>query len=120
MGVTESGTLHGRDVPVSFRIAIAQVGTAAYELLEPVAGESVYVEHLRTKGDGFHHTCIAYETLEAMQSARAELIRQGSEMVQGGSLGELGEFSYFDMPETGSILELLYLTELPPPEMTIG
>ncbi|NNF04539.1 MAG: VOC family protein [Rhodothermales bacterium] len=114
-----SGTLRGRDASFSFRVAIAQVGGSSYELIEPVSGDSVYVEHLRSNGEGFHHTCIAYETREAMQSARDELTRQGREMVQSGDLGETGEFCYFDIAETGALLELLYLAELPPPDMTI-
>ncbi len=112
-------TVHGKGVPFSFRVAIAQIGSSNYELIEPVSGDSVYVEHLRSKGEGFHHTCIAYETREAMQSAKAELSRQGRDMIQSGGLGELGEFCYFEIAETGTILELLYLTELPPPEKTI-
>jgi hypothetical protein len=35
-------------------------------------------------------------------------------------MGELGEFCYLQMPELGSLLELLYVTELPPPEVTVG
>ena len=40
-------------------------------------------------------------------------------MIQSGSLGELGEFCYFEISETGALLELLYLTGVPPPEKTI-
>jgi catechol 2,3-dioxygenase-like lactoylglutathione lyase family enzyme len=104
-----STTVRGRDVPFTFRVAIAAIGESNYELLAPVTGESLYVEHLATKGEGFHHTCIAYETAEAMQAAKAELLGQGRELVQGGLVGEHGEFCYFELAETGSILELLYL-----------
>ena len=45
---------------------------------------------------------------------------QGRTMIQTADLGELGEFCYFHMPETDSVLELLYLSELPAPEKTIG
>ena len=41
-------------------------------------------------------------------------------MVQSGDLGELGELCYYDIPEIGSLIELLYVTELPPPEKAIG
>src|SRR5579872_3211068 len=75
-------TVRGQDVPFSFRIAFAQVGGSNYELLAPHDGESIYVEHLATKGEGFHHTCIAYPSREAMGEARAELARQGRTMVQ--------------------------------------
>jgi hypothetical protein len=41
-------------------------------------------------------------------------------MVQSGDLGDLGELCYYDIPEIGSLIELLYVTELPPPEKIVG
>jgi Glyoxalase/Bleomycin resistance protein/Dioxygenase superfamily len=113
-------TVRGREVPFSFRIALASVGDSNFELLAPREGESIYVGHLESKGEGFHHTCIAYSSREAMREAKEELVRQGREIVQSADMGELGEFCYFEMPEMGALLELLYVTELPPPEKTIG
>ena len=113
-------TVHGEAVPYSFRLAVAQVGDSNFELIEPLEGHSVYVEHLATRGEGFHHTCLIYSSRESMRAARDELADQGRVMIQSGALGDAGEFYYFHMPETDSALELLYLTELPPPEMTIG
>jgi hypothetical protein len=115
-----ASTVHGREVPFSFRVALAQVGDSSLELIAPLSGESAYAEHLKSKGEGFHHTCIAYASREAMQEAKDELLKQDREMIQSASLGELGEFCYFDITETGAFLELLYLKELPPPETTIG
>ena len=115
-----AGTVRGREASFTFRIALAAVGGASYELLAPLSGESVYDEHLAEKGEGFHHTCIAYASREALQAAKAELTRRGRELVQSGDLGPGGEFCYFAVPETGALLELLYTTELPPPEATIG
>ncbi len=113
-------TVNGEEVPYSFRLAVAQVGDSNFELIEPLEGHSVYVEHLATKGEGFHHTCLIYQSHEAMRAARDELADQGRVMIQSGALGDAGEFYYFHMPENDSALELLYLTELPPPEMTIS
>jgi hypothetical protein len=113
-------TVHGEDVPYTFRLAVARVGDSNMELIEPLEGLSVYVEHLQSKGEGFHHTCIIYPTREAMRAARDELASQGREMIQSGDLGEAGEFYYFHMPEHDAALEVLYLSELPAPEMTIG
>jgi hypothetical protein len=48
-----------------------------------------------------------------MQAAKTELLGQGRELIQGGLVGVHGEFCYFEIEETGSILELLYLD--PPP-----
>ena len=113
-------TVRGRDVPFTFRIAIAPIGDSNYELLAPLTGDSIYVEHLEAHGEGFHHTCFAYSSHEALREAKAELTRQGRELVQSGDFGELGEFCYFDIAETGALLELLYLKEMAPPEKTIG
>jgi hypothetical protein len=114
------GTVRGVEMPYSFRVAIAPVGDSNLELLQPLTGASVYVEHLASRGEGFHHTCIAYPSQEAMRGAREELERHGWEAIQTGDLGEIGEFCYFQIPRTDAVLELLYLAELPPPEATIG
>ncbi len=113
-------TVHGEEVPYSFRLAIAPVGDSNLELIAPVSGESVYVEHLRTRGEGFHHTCIAFTSLAAMHQARTDLERQDWKIIQSGQLGDDSEFYYFQIPDTDSVLELLYLDELPPPEAVIG
>ena len=114
-----SSTVRGKDTRYSFRIAIAQVGGSNYELIAPEKGDSVFREHLKEKGEGFHHTCIAYPTWEALHAARDILEEQGRRMIQSGSFGDIGEFYYYEIAETGAILELLYLKELPPPEKTI-
>ncbi len=116
---TES-TVRGEAKRFSFRVALAEVGGGNYELLAPRAGESVYTEHLEQHGEGFHHTCLAFPSLEAMREAKSELLGQGRELVQGGSVGDAVEFAYFMIPEIGAVVELLYLGELPPPERTIG
>jgi hypothetical protein len=108
----------GRSVLVSCRVHGG--GGSNFELIAPDEGDSIYVGFLKEHGEGMHHTCIAYETRDALIAAKTELTRQGRTMVQSADMGELGEFCYFEMPELGSLVELLYLTPLPPPEKTIG
>ena len=112
--------VHGREIPFSFRIAIAQVGDSYYELIAPHTGDSIYVEYLKSKGEGFHHTCVTYASFEALYKALDEMLKQGRKILQSASLGDSGEFYYFDMVEMGAILELLFIRELPPPEKIIG
>jgi catechol 2,3-dioxygenase-like lactoylglutathione lyase family enzyme len=107
-------TVRGQDVPFTFRIAIAPVGDSNIELLAPLTGDNIYVEHLAANGEGFHHTCIAYPSHAALRAAKAELLGQGRDLVQSGDFGEAGEFCYFEIAELGSLLELLYLA--PPPD----
>jgi methylmalonyl-CoA/ethylmalonyl-CoA epimerase len=115
-----TSTVRGRDVPFTFRIAIAAIGDSRYELLAPLTGDSIYVEHLEQHGEGFHHTCFSYPTHEELLETKAELTRQGRELVQSGGFGDAGEFCYFEIAELGSLLELLWLAEFAPPETTIG
>ena len=113
--------VRGREQPFSFRVALCTVGGGTFELVTPLTGPSVYDEHLERHGDGFHHTCLVYPTLEALREARSELMRQGRELLQEASAGELFDFAYFQFPEIGSAVELLFLDgeKLGPPERVI-
>jgi hypothetical protein len=114
--------VRGQASSFSFRVALATVGGGTYELITPHSGRSVYDEHLEQQGEGFHHTCLVYPSLELVREAKAELLRQGRELIQEGSGGDVFDFGYFSFPEIGSLVELLYLdaAQLPPPEAVIG
>jgi hypothetical protein len=114
--------VRGQDSSFSFRAALATVGGGTYELITPHRGRSVYDEHLEQHGEGYHHTCLVYPTIEAVREAKAELVRQGREVVQEGSAGDVFEFAYVAFPEIDSVVEMLYLDmeQLPPPESVIG
>ena len=114
--------VHGKESRFSFRVGLATVGGGTYELITPHAGRSVYDEHLERHGEGFHHTCLVFPSLEAVRAAKQELLRQGREMIQEGSTGDLFDFGYFNYPEINSAVELLFLdaARLPPPEAVIG
>ncbi|HEX6250276.1 MAG TPA: VOC family protein [Gemmatimonadaceae bacterium] len=119
--VPAEATVHGKPASFSFKAALATVGGGTYELVSPHTGESVYGEHLEKHGDGFHHTCLVYPSMEAVRAAKAGLLREGREMIQDASAGDVFDFSYFRFPEIGSLVELLFLdaSKLPPPEMVI-
>jgi hypothetical protein len=100
---------------------LATVGGGTFELLTPHSGRSVFDEHLEKHGEGFHHTCLVYSSLEAVREAKAELLRQGRELVQEASGGDVFALAYFRFPEIGSLVEVLYLdpAQLPAPEAVI-
>lgn len=113
--------VYGQVSPFSFRVALATVGGGTFELITPHSGRSVFEEHLAKHGEGFHHTCLVYPSLEAVREAKTELRRQGRELIQEGSAGSVFDFGYFLFPEIGSAVEVLYLDveKLPPPEAVI-
>ena len=113
--------VHGKESRFTFRVALTAVGGGTFELVAPHTGLSVYGEHLEQHGDGFHHICFVYTTLEGVRKAKAELRRQGRVAIQEASAGDLFDFAYFDFPEIGSAVEVLYLdaTKLPPPEVVV-
>ena len=114
-------TVHGHVSPFSFRVALATVGGGTFELITPHSGRSVYDEHLEEYGEGFHHTCLVYPSLEAVREAKAELKQQGRELVQEARGGDVFDFGYFRFPEISSLVEVLYLdpAKLPAPEAVI-
>ena len=63
-----------------------------------------------------------FPTLDAVGEAKADLRRQGREILQEGSAGDVFDFAYVAFPEIASLVELLYLdvSKMPPPEAVIG
>lgn len=117
----ERCTVRGVEQRFSFRVALTEVGGGTYELITPHTGTSVYDEHLERYGNGFHHTCMVYPTIEAVREAKAALLGDGRTMLQEGSGGGVFDFAYFEFPEIGSPIELLFLDaeQLPPPDAVI-
>jgi methylmalonyl-CoA/ethylmalonyl-CoA epimerase len=114
--------VRGQPSPFTFRAALATVGSGTFELITPHTGRSVYDDFLEQHGEGYHHTCLVYPSLDAVREAKAELRRQGREIIQEGSAGDVFDFCYVVFPEIGSLVELLYLdtSKLPAPESVIG
>jgi hypothetical protein len=107
--VPESSRVRGREQPFSFRVALCTVDGGTWELVTPLSGPSVYDEFLAERGDGFHHTCLAYGSLEELRAAKRALLAEGRELLQEASAGDAFEFGYFRFPELGSVVEVLYL-----------
>lgn len=107
--VPSASKVRGREQPFTFRVALCTVGGGTFELVTPASGPSVYDEFLERHGDGFHHTCLVYATLDELRAAKRALVAEGRELIQEGSRDDLFEFAYFQFPEIGSAVEVLYL-----------
>ena len=113
--------MRGEPSAFSFRVALASVGGGTFELIAPHGTRSIFDEHLEQHGDGFHHTCLFYASIADVREAKAELQRQGREVVAEGSAGDVFEFAYVRAPELGSVIEVFHLdpSKLPAPEAVI-
>jgi methylmalonyl-CoA/ethylmalonyl-CoA epimerase len=51
--------IRGNAEPYTMKLALAQIGNVAFELIQPLTGPSIYQEFLDQKGEGFHHVAVA-------------------------------------------------------------
>ena len=84
--------VHGRRVDHAMRTAHAKFGDIDWEIIEPLDDNSIYAEHLRTRGEGLHHILFSVGDYE---SARAQLRLNGYEELAGGDWSG-DAYSYFD------------------------
>jgi methylmalonyl-CoA/ethylmalonyl-CoA epimerase len=111
-------TYRGRPHEYRMRLALAQVGPLVIELLQPLSGDNIYVEHLDRKGEGLHHVGIFVPSFD---QAVAQAQQQGFSVLQSGrGYGRWGDggFAYLDTEAMfGVILELIEVPrERVPPE----
>jgi hypothetical protein len=84
----EDYTVNGKLVeePFEFIVALTNIGDLNIEVLQPVKGPNIYVDHLNTKGEGLHHFK-EYISLDDFPSYMAELQDKGLEPIQSGWCG---------------------------------
>jgi catechol 2,3-dioxygenase-like lactoylglutathione lyase family enzyme len=98
--------LHGKPVEFSMLGAETQVGPIAFELLQPLAGPSVYREWLDAHGEGLHHVACMMHSKEEATALKERFDGLGIETLTSGRLGDDLEFYYFDtQPLLKMILE---------------
>lgn len=116
--LVKSMTYRDRAHDYRMRLALAQVGDLQLELIQPLPGESIYVEHLERKGEGLHHIGVFVTSLD---QGISEVTKRGYSVLQSGrGYGRWGDggFAYLDTEDSfGTILELIEVPrERIPPE----
>jgi methylmalonyl-CoA/ethylmalonyl-CoA epimerase len=92
----------GQKGDFEMKFALAPLGPIEIELIEPLAGKSVYNDFLEKTGGGFHH--LAYEVPDLAEALRM-LGNLGLKEVMSGARKGL-RFAYLQ-GESGPIFELL-------------
>jgi catechol 2,3-dioxygenase-like lactoylglutathione lyase family enzyme len=111
-------TFRGRDQPYVMKLALAQVGTTQYELIEPVEGPTTYHEYLDQRGEGLHHVGYYVDDIDTEIARMAAL---GYPLLQSGrgfGVDGDGAYAYFDSEAgLGCIVEAILLPrQMPEPE----
>lgn len=83
-----------------------QIGPVAYELLQPVSGESIHDEFFNDMGEGIEHIGYTVDDLEAETTRLAE---KGIPAIVSGRRKDGGGYAYFDLRKNGGnvIIELM-------------
>jgi hypothetical protein len=111
-------TYRGRRQDDRMLIASARCGDLQLELIQPLAGPSIYDEFVAQCGQGLHHVGVYVPHLDtAIQSLEA----RGYELIQSGrGYGTDGDGGYAYFDTAGRLAVLLEIIELPaqrrPPE----
>jgi len=60
----------GEAVDTAWRLAIAQVGSMMWELIQPLDEHSAYARFLAERGEGVHHVAVGVESFDDAVAAR--------------------------------------------------
>jgi len=98
------GIVYGKNVHYKGKLAFAEAGDIEIELIEPTEGESIWMEHLREKGEGVHHLAVSVTNLG---KEVARLKKAGIGVLQSGETEHI-KLAYMDTEGIlGVIIELL-------------
>jgi len=90
--------------PFTLKVAHANLGPIMLELLQPLAGRSIWSQFLQTNGEGIHHIAFSLSNWDEMVS---HLQKQGGEMIAGAITPWGKRWCYFDTKPGGIIVEFV-------------
>jgi hypothetical protein len=99
-----NASLSDSSATFSLRFGIGQLGLSFVELIQPVAGATLYSRYLDENGPGLHH--LGYSALD-LGAARKQFDSLGYNCLQNGKINGLVDFSYYQAPELACIVEPL-------------
>ena len=88
--------------PFRLRIAVAGLASLVLELVQPMEGNSIWSEFLKSKGEGLHHIAFTVPNLDEMVQKMEEA---GSRVTASGSF-KGKRWCYFETRPGGITIEL--------------
>lgn len=104
-------TYYGKPAHFSYKVVHTRnkLGSVFIELIQPLAGENIYRDFLREKGEGVHHLgWHVVNTLEAFDETRKKLEAEGFPCMMSARLYD-SAIGYFDTSKVlNTILEVVW------------
>ncbi|HLI13031.1 MAG TPA: VOC family protein [Alphaproteobacteria bacterium] len=98
--------VRGKPTDYTMLGAETHVGNIGFELLQPLAGPSIYKEWLERHGEGLHHVAVMLHDFAESAELKARFAEIGATVLMGGRIGQAIEFYYLDTePSLKIILE---------------
>ena len=104
--------VRGKSVPVdSIKVKekSARIGPMLLQLIQPVEGDSIWMEFLKMRGEGVQHLGFIVDDIDKEE---AKLLAQGIEHAQSSRFIAGGGYTYFDTSKVGGVL--VELIQWPP------
>jgi catechol 2,3-dioxygenase-like lactoylglutathione lyase family enzyme len=95
---------HGKPAWVRAKVAQAQVGAVQLELYQPVAGESIYGDFLKERGEGLHHISFFVDNVD---ETAAELVKEGFPSLESGRFGDNGAYNCLDIKPLRTLWQIV-------------
>jgi hypothetical protein len=89
-------TLRQKPVSHSFISAVGISGGFAFELVQPLSGQSVFAEFLARRGEGMHHLLTKMCSAAEFAATRGELGKNGIHVCQSGCIDERIDYWLLD------------------------
>ena len=97
--------MRGKPTDSRIKLAFADSGPLQIELIQPLEGENIYTEFLRSGNEGLHHLGFEVDNFEGML---AKFKRRGIEPIFWKNFGFMA-FAYLDTGKIGGVIvELLW------------
>lgn len=103
-------TYRGAPADFTAHVSFSYAGDTQLEVIQPVAGESMYSEFLDSAGPGLHHVCVTAPDAQSFGAEVAAAEASGAELVGRGVMPGGMEFAYLSEPHAGvPYLEFAYI-----------
>ena len=98
-------TYRGEPAEFAIKVCFADVGALAVEIMQPLAGPSIFAEHLARHGEGIHHVAFDIER-RPWDERLAAFTERGFPVIQSGRFNLQNAFAFFDTEDaTGTTFE---------------